>query len=307
MTSIARNGADDAAIAYRVSSESTQTSDTAAPRSRRRRRKSTPTGFLANTRGTTWVHRADPRVKLLFIVSITSMSLMFLSPLYLAGVLALTVPLWASARVDLRPLKGPLWGIGISLLGMLIFIFLSSSLSYSGTPPWHLGPIALYPESLRNGSAQLFRMGIPMVTGLLIFTTTDPTDFSRVINRLHVPRQISFMLVTALRLFPLALTEFTNITQAQRLRGVTFTGPVNRVKAVTRTSLPLLIILLKKAQDMGIAVESRAFGAGRWNGAYKILRMSRADYVFGALTLAALLATIYVRFVLRLGWMEGLI
>jgi energy-coupling factor transport system permease protein len=231
-----------------------------------------------------------------------------LDPLYLLAVLATTLPVWATARVNLRPLLPQLTAIGLTLVSLMLFIFsFSGAVGTSahvadGQPAISLGPLAFYPASFDIGAVQLLRMGIPMLTSLLVFATTDPTAFARALDRLRVPREISFMIVTALRFFPMVLEEYTNVLQAQKVRGARPTGLLNRLRFFQRMSLPLLVIMLRKSRDMGIAAEGRAFGARQWHGTLRELRLGRNDLAFMLVIALGVAIGLYVRIGLGLGW-----
>jgi energy-coupling factor transport system permease protein len=267
-----------------------------------------PLNFLANVRGTSWFHGLDPRVKVIYLATLVLVDLLFLDPLYLFAVFLTTLPIWLTARINLRPLLPQITAVGITLLSLMLFIFsFSGAVGTSGNvaegrEAIPLGPLAFYPASFDIGAVQILRMGIPMMTSLLVFATTDPTTFARALNKVKVPREISFMMVTALRFFPLVLEEYTNVSQAQRVRGARPGGLINRLRFFFRMSLPLLIILLRKSRDMGIAVEGRGFGARKWHGSLRELELRRNDYIF--LVWIAIFATValYVRFGLGLGW-----
>lgn len=265
-------------------------------------------GFLANVRGNTWFHRLDPRTKILYLASLVGVDLIFLDPLFLLAVFLTTLPIWISSKINLRPLLPQITGFGLTLLSFMFFIFsFSGAVGSSGhVGPGEtgiaLGPLVFYPSASSIGAVQILRMAIPMATSLLVFATTDPTAFARALNRMKVPREISFMLVTALRFFPLALEESTNITQAQKVRGVSTKGPINRFRATRLLVLPLFINLLRQSRDMGIAVESRGFGARKWQGSLRELRFERNDYLMFAWIVIFVCIAIYVRFVLGLGW-----
>ena len=271
-------------------------------------RPNQPLYFLANVRGTSWFHRLDPRTKVAYLAALVMIDLLFLDPRFLLVVFLTTVPIWISSRVDLRPLLPQITAVGITLLSLMLFIFsFSGAVGTSGhVDPGQdsipLGPLVFYPASFDIGAVQLLRMGIPMLTSLLVFATTDPTAFARALNKLKVPREISFMMVTALRFFPLVLEEYSNVSQAQRVRGAKPRGPIGRLRFFYRMSLPLLIVLLRKSRDMGIAVESRAFGARRWQGTLRTLTLTRRDHLFLAVVAIGALIALYVRFGLGLGW-----
>jgi energy-coupling factor transport system permease protein len=264
--------------------------------------------FLANARGDTWFHRLDPRTKILYLVALVGVDLIFLKPLYLFTVFLSTVPIWISSKVKLRPILPQLTGFSITLLSFMLFAFsFSGAVGTSGHVDADetgipLGPFVIYPSAASIGAVQVLRMAIPMATSLLVFATTDPTAFARALNQMKVPREISFMMVTALRLFPLVLEESTNINQAQKVRGVSTKGLANRIRATGILVLPLFINILRQSRDLGIAVESRGFGARQWHGSLRELSFGTNDYLMFVWIVIFVSIGLYVRFVLGLGW-----
>lgn len=269
---------------------------------------SQPIYFLANVRGNSWFHRLDPRTKVIYLVALVFVDLLFLDPIYLLGVFVTTLPIWVTTRINMRAVLPQITAIGTTLLALMLFVFsFSGAVGSSGNVEGGddgipLGPLVFYPASFDIGAVQLLRMGIPMITSLLVFATTDPTAFARALGKMKVPKEISFMIVTALRFFPMVLEEYTNVSQAQRVRGVKPKGLINRLRFFYRMSLPLLIILLRKSRDMGIAVEGRGFGARRWAGSLRELEIRKNDYIFLFVVSILVLIALYVRFVLGLGW-----
>jgi energy-coupling factor transport system permease protein len=267
-----------------------------------------PINFLANVRGNSWFHRLDPRTKVTFLAVVVLVDLLFLNPVFLLAVFITTLPVWFTSRVNLKPLLPQLVGVGMTMLALMLFIFsFSGAIGTSGyVKPGQagiaLGFLVFYPESFSIGAVQLLRMGIPMVTSLLVFATTDPTAFARALDKMKVPKEITFMIVTALRFFPLVIEEYTNVTQAQKVRGVSTKGPVNWFRSVFRTSLPLLIIMLRKSREMGIAVEGRGFGAKKWYGSLRILKFEKNDFMLFGLLAVFICIALFVRFGLGLGW-----
>jgi len=266
--------------------------------------------FLANVGQNTWFHILDPRTKLFFLITLIIVDLFFLDPRYLFVVFLSTVPFWIIARVKLRPLLPQLTGIALFLFSLMFFVFsFSGSIAMSGHAIKEeggilieIGPLAMTLSAARIGAVQILRMAIPMVTSLLVFSTTDPVMFARGLTKLKIPYEISFMLLGALRLLPLVLEESANIADAQRIRGVNTRGPVNRIKATNLLLFPLFVNTLRKARALGLAVECKAFGARAWHSYLREVRFERRDYLMMAWTITFATILLYIRLVMGLGW-----
>ena len=63
--------------------------------------------FSLNYEKDTWVHRLDPRTKLIYIIIFATVPLFFTEFSYLLGCAMLILPVWISAKIDIRPIKVP--------------------------------------------------------------------------------------------------------------------------------------------------------------------------------------------------------
>ena len=61
--------------------------------------------FSLNYEKTTWVHMLDPRTKLVFILVFATVPLFFTKFEYLLACTLLVLPVWISAKIDIRPIK----------------------------------------------------------------------------------------------------------------------------------------------------------------------------------------------------------
>ena len=71
---------------------------------------SSPIEFFSNVERDSWIHRLDPRVKILAVLALASLPLLFSHPLYLLAWFLLFFLLWRLARIDIRPLLALFYG-----------------------------------------------------------------------------------------------------------------------------------------------------------------------------------------------------
>jgi len=266
--------------------------------------------FLANLEQDTPFHRLDPRVKMLYLFVLTIVNIFYLDSKFLLIILFSTIPFWIIARIKIRSILPQLTGIALFLLSLMIFIYsfsgsvLFSGSEYSGTEGLSIkiGPLIMNFSAANLGLVQLLRMSIPMLTSLLIFSTTDPAMFARGLDKLKIPFEISFMFLGALKLLPLILEESRNITDAQRIRGVNTRGPINRIRATGMLLFPLIINTLSKSRQLGMAVECKAFGSGKHRSFYRELKIRKGDYIMLIWIFTFATVMLYIRFVLGMGW-----
>lgn len=261
--------------------------------------------FLSNVKKGTWFHRLDARVKFAYLLTILVVDLMFLDPKYLTYVLISTIPFWIIARIDIKAILPELIGAGLMLFSFMLFMFSFSGVApggQAGAAAFHLGPLTFYLSAASVGLVQILRLAVPLLTCLLVFATTDPTLFGKAMMQMKIPGEISFILVTAFNLFPMALQAASEISDAQRIRGVSLKGFSNRMKATGLLLLPLFVNTLRKSRERGIAVECRGFGARKWKESLATVPLQTRDYVMIAWIALLIVAALYVRFVRGLGW-----
>ncbi|GMR11527.1 MAG: hypothetical protein BMS9Abin28_2360 [Anaerolineae bacterium] len=247
-----------------------------------------------------WLHRTDPRIKILFLALFTLLNLMFLEPLALITLTAALLPLYLTTRINYRVL-------GAALLGYSLFIgaiILSQGMAPVGrmaVDPDNLhyvfdwGWLHMTREGLAIGVIRSLRFFNPFLCAILIALTTDPVLMARGMIKLKLPFEIAFMVLSGLRFLPLAADEARNIAEAQSVRGVR--GPIRRFKLAL---FPLFLNSLRRAQAMGITIEAKSWGAKNWKGFLRDVRIRPRDAILTTYGVVLLLIGLYVRLVI--GW-----
>lgn len=157
-------------------------------------------------------------------------------------------------------------------------------------------------DSLTIGLEMVARMSIFGLSLPLILATTQSRDLVMVmVERLKVPYQYALMFVTSLRFIPTLFVEIENILQAQKARAFEMTSknPVKQLKAYLPLITPLVIIALKKAERLAIAMETRGYGLGP-RTYLRQLKFRPADYFASAGCILMVLTAVASRLI---GWM----
>ena len=267
--------------------------------------------FLINVDGNSWLHRLDPRIKLLLLLVYTVCPLLFAEPLYICAFIILSLPLWLTAGIKWKPLTGPFTGVGMLVFFVVLFNLLwgggrttdTTSIVYEGYREiLRLGPFALTNLSLKRALFLGLRLIVPLTTGLLIICTTDPSILAKGMRKLGVPLIVDYLLLVSLRFIPIISEQMYNIQNAITIRGVAGKGPGFIVKRFKLTLMPLFVTSLRRTRVTGIASECRGFGAGKWNVFYEEFSLKKSDYGIIAYSLVIITGSFFVRFGLGLGW-----
>ncbi len=266
---------------------------------------SSPVEFFSNVEKDTWAHRLDPRVKLIAVLVLASLLLLFTDPVYLAGWTVFFALLFITAKVDAKPLAALFYG---SLVMVFVYILYGTFLAYPkeildlAHVRLQIGPFLATDVGFINGAILGYRLLLLLMPVVLIMATTEPTQLAKGLMKMGVPVSISFTILATLRFLPLSFEVAARVMESQRVRGLTYKTWTDRIRNLPRMVLPLFINTLRSSRTLGLAVESKGFGARRWKAYYRDFHMQNQDWIVlcGLLLLAA--AALYIRFGLNLGW-----
>lgn len=222
----------------------------------------------------TLVHRIDPRAKLVWVVIISVLVMLLGHPVLLAGLFLIALCPWFLAHPPLRKFRMLFLLLAIALVGTMI----TQGLFYYWEPktvvltliPEDLpvlgrmtGGLYIYREGLAYGAIQSLRFLSAVTTGMLIIITTHPSDLLLGATRLKVPPKFAFMLTVALRFLPLMIEETKRILVAQQVRGLRLKGVRGMIGGLRLALIPLVIGALRRARQLALAAEVRAFHGER--------------------------------------------
>lgn len=230
-----------------------------------------------------WVHRADPRVKLLFVGCMLLLLLVFKNLFIMLSALILLHFLHWSAKMPAEKFKF-IWK---TLLPVAILMTLLWTAFYpSGTPFLQIWILKLTTTSLAQGMVLGLRI---MAMAFAVFAwlyTTDQPSLVRGLVKLKVPFEWGLILALALRYIPTFQGMYGIISDAQQARGLDYsqTKGFRRVRAMMPVFVAMIISSLRASDQLAKALEARAFGAaGSKRTTFRDIRYRPTDY---ALTLA---------------------
>ena len=238
-----------------------------------------------------WLHRLDPRVKLLFVAEMTILLLVRPSFPFILGVLAACHLLLASARIP-WPRIAAIWRLMLPLTLLVPLLWLP--LDPQGTPVllqfWRLR--VTLPALLRGllMAARLDALAFVFFVWLL---TTEQRAIVQGFVRLGLPYEWGLTLSLALRYLPTLHSIYLQIVDAQRARGLDLGEGSLFARARNRLPIlvPLLVTALRSSENVGRALEARALGlTGVRRTSLHELQLRRGD----VLCLVALLLLLLV-------------
>jgi energy-coupling factor transport system permease protein len=217
------------------------------------------------------IHRLNPLTKFLALLGLFVLGMVFSNIFELLGLILVIylLYLFAKAAAVFKTYLRLLIVAGIFMMvlqllfahdGAELFRYIPQDIPVLG---W-LGVINK--DSLIMGVQMVARMAVFGLSLPLLLTTTESRDLVLVmVEKLRLPYPYAFMFITSLRFIPALFVEIENILQAQRARAFQMTSrnPVKQVKAYLPLVTPLVMIALKKAERLAIAMETRGYGIGK--------------------------------------------
>ncbi len=240
--------------------------------------------------GRTFLHEMDPRVKVILLLILTVAVFMTTDFLVLTGTFLVVVLLWKGANL---PIKKVLTYAKF-LLGLVAFLTFLQAVFVQGeivliepiipaAVPVIGGWGKVYLDGILYGLLLGFRLLIVICLMPMVVMTTPVHILSLGLVRMGLSYQVSYMFTTALNLIPTLQSETQTIIDAQKMRGLTAFEKgslAEKFKAYPPLVVPLVIGAMRKAQLMGVAMDSRAFGASKKRTYMENIEMKSKDYVY---------------------------
>ena len=258
--------------------------------------------------GKSFVHRLDPRLKILFlIVYIISIFLVEVGNFY--GLAACAIVFILTAAFSGVPFKSLLRAVR-GVLFLLLFMTVLNLFLYKGETPlnkpffgWEFTVITK--EALIYSAFLAVRLFLLVLGSTILTLTTTPVALTDGIESLLTPlkwlrfpvHELALIMSIALRFIPILTDETGRIMNAQKARGADFEtgGPIKRIKAIIPVLIPLLVSAFRRADELGDAMDARCYSGSKVRTKYKKLTFGWRDIIAGVIGLALLAGVIVMK------------
>ena len=251
-----------------------------------------------------FMHRADPRIKLLALIA-------YIVALFLARnfyAMAVCVVVLTAALISSRVPFGSVLRSVKAIIFLLIFTAALNLFFHGGEHIyWQYGIIKISREGIIFTVFFVLRLFFLVMGSALLTLTTTPVELTDGIESLLTPlkwirfpvHELALIMSIALRFIPTLIDETNRIISAQKARGADFeSGNIfKRIKAVIPILIPLLISAFRRAEELGDAMDARCYSGSKNRTKYKKLKFGWRDLivflVFGAMIAGTVLLDIY--------------
>lgn len=256
-----------------------------------------------------FVHNMDPRAKIVLLIAYLVAVFLADNFFALAAVIVFLILAVIFSRVPfgsvLRSVKMILFIIVFTAILNLFFYASDGELHIL----WQWKIITVSWEAIINMIFLAMRLFLLVMGTSILTLTTTPVALTDGLESLLTPlkwirfpvHELALIMSIALRFIPTLIDETNRIISAQKARGADFEtgGLIRRAKAMIPVLVPLLVSSLRRAEELGDAMDARCYSGAKGRTKYKKLTFSWRD-LLGLLVLAGLITGI-VFFNLYLG------
>ena len=246
------------------------------------------------------IHACDPRMKLLWWICFIIIPILVTNPILL---LAFTIFIWILSGVA-KITKKMYQFLIVTYPIMIGFIVLTWPFFYPPTPDqtflinWSIFHVSV--EGLIYAVAMGLRIVLALTACTFFVMTTDLMDLASGLgeflqNKLHISYMYPLMVISSFKFIPELSGDYLLITDSFRSRALDIDSGsfFQRLKKLIPVSVPLIDIMLRRAQRISIALEVKAFNVKNLNRTfYKEHHVCAKDFLFLASGIFALILSI---------------
>ena len=209
--------------------------------------------------GKSWLHRTDPRVKLLFVAFVLFLLILFKNIWVMVAACILLHLLHWSAGTPLEKLQfiwRTLLPVGLLMLVLRMLFYPAGSVLFEF---WF---IKITTIGLAEGIVLALRI---MTMALAVFAwlyTTTQADLVQAFVRLGMPHEWGLTLSLALRYIPTFQGTYSLVSEAQQTRGLNIdqSKGFQRVRQMMQIFVAMIISSLRSSEQLAMALEARGYG-----------------------------------------------
>ena len=191
--------------------------------------------------------------------------------------------------LPIRPLPRRLVPVLVAAFGLGLAVTIGSAANTDATQPLvaALGPVRITSPALGAGLGLGLRLVAIALTSVLVFGPSDTTRLAdSLVQQWRLPERFSYGTVAALGLAPILAADWTGIGAARRLRGLEPRWLPGRLAESGRRLLTLLVVALRRAERLALAMDARGFDSGTPRSRYRTVRVGWLDVLVVGVSIA---------------------
>lgn len=212
--------------------------------------------LLGYNENDSFIHKLDPRVKLLWLLgnglALMSFQDVRLLSLCLAIVL-LTTMLAGTSLIIYLPMIKIMAIIGVQ------FILLQGIFRHEGAILFHLSNINFYLGGVLVGIKGILRLIALAFSFLQFLMWTSPKELTLLFVKSGLPHKYAILTGMTLHFIPVIEKDLQDIYESQQARGLELTTGLQKVKGLLPVMLPLILRSLKRTKEVALSMELKGY------------------------------------------------
>jgi cobalt/nickel transport system permease protein len=233
------------------------------------------------TQGTSALHRADPRVKLLGLLPLALVLAVVQQPLSAACGLVLGGFFYCSTRPAGKDALKSLAAVNV----FTAFLWIVLPPTYGGEAAFHLGPLPFSRRALLLCALITLKSNALLFFFVSLLGSSSPAEIGLALQRLGAPRKLSLLLVFSYRAIFETRLEFLRLQRAASMRCFRPRSNAHTYRSIAN----LLAVTLLRSHDRAEQVHKAMLLRG-WDGNFRSLREYPPTRFDSTLLLVLLLA-----------------
>ena len=236
--------------------------------------------------GNSFIHRLDPRTKILVLVIMMSAIFSKTNSFNLLAISVFVLICFFTVRISYSTIINSIkatWFMLFFLLILNIFIIKKGDVLFVIPNT----DIEVYSIAVYTTLYVVWRIVLSISLSIVLTSTTDQLKLALGLEKLFSPLQkikipistLATMVSIALRFIPMVLDDFNRISKAQASRGLDFeNGSIKtKIKSLFTLVIPLIMSLFTTADELALSMEARNYNPKVERPRYRNLTMHKRD------------------------------
>ena len=211
--------------------------------------------------------KLDPRTKLYMILIVSAIVMMSATTPFLWGV-RIVMTLIPITLLVIEKRYTSAFGFTFLYLAALVLTFAFLSEDSTG----------ILKTLLRGYSGIVVQFMPCFITAWYVVRTTKIGEFMSAMQKMHMPDGITIALAVVMRFFPTITEEYSSISDAMKMRGISLGGG-NAAKMIEYRMIPLLFSCVNIGDELSAAAITRGLGGNVKRTSVEKLKLRVADWL----------------------------
>lgn len=230
--------------------------------------------------GRSFLHRADPRLKVIFAGGFSLIVALTYNFTALAAALFYAILVVALARLNFKAVAQRM----LALAGFLGFLWLVLPLTFTGETLFTMGPVAFYRQGLILAAQISLKSAAILLALMALIATMTVSTLGAALDRLKVPLKLVALLLMTYRYIFVITHEFERLSNAAKIRAFKPGTNLHTYKTLAYFVGMLFVQAVTRAQRVHNAMRCRGF-KGRFYTLHEFLPLGQNKLFLCIITL----------------------